>query len=266
VTLIDERGSYCGEPDQEACVRCIAKNGAPVSVDSLSAYLERYSRLMRGARRVFAPSADTATRYRRRFPMLEVTERPHPQGYQFKAPPPVRYVGDGILRVAIIGAIGPHKGSSFLLECARHAEIHQLPIRFVVFGITDIDALRDHPYITIKGAYRDNQLAGMLLEHRCHMALFPSLWPETWSYTLSEALDAGLYPVAFELGAMAERIKSIGWGTCLPVELMHRADLVNERLLGLRVDAFSEEVRKRIRTGDLHYEPLLRDYYGLTDR
>jgi GT2 family glycosyltransferase/glycosyltransferase involved in cell wall biosynthesis len=266
VTMIDESGSYCGEPELDACVRCVARNGAPVPVDSLSAYRDRYSRLMHGARRVFAPSADTAARYRRRFPMIEVTERSHPQGYRFKGPPPVRYGGDGILRVAIIGAIGPHKGSTLLLECARHAESFQLPIRFVVFGITDIDALRSHPYVTIKGAYRDNELAGMLVEHRCHVAFFPSLWPETWSYTLSEALDAKLYPVAFELGAMAERIKSIGWGTCLPVELMHRADLVNEHLLDISAPAFTEEVGRRITAGDLHYEPLLRNYYGLTDR
>jgi len=266
VTMIDESGSYCGEPEQDACIRCVARNGAPVPVDSLPAYRDRYSRLMHGARRVFAPSADTAARYRKRFPTVEVIERSHSQGYQFKGPPPVRYAGDGILRVAIIGAIGPHKGSTLLLECARHAESLQLPIRFVVFGITDIEALRNHPYVTIKGAYRDNELAGMLVEHRCHLALFPSVWPETWSYTLSEALDARLYPVAFELGAMAERIKKIGWGTCLPVELMHRADLVNERLLGLRVTPFTEQVRERISQGDLHYEPLLRDYYGLTDR
>jgi glycosyltransferase involved in cell wall biosynthesis len=42
------------------------------------------------------------------------------------------------------------------------------------------------------------------------------VWPETFSYTLSEAWRLGLYPVALDIGAPAERIREIRAGTIVP--------------------------------------------------
>ena len=40
---------------------------------------------------------------------------------------------------------------------------------------------------------------------------FPALWPETYSYTLSAALEAGLPIIAPNLGAFAERLQDRDW-------------------------------------------------------
>ena len=34
----------------------------------------------------------------------------------------------------------------------------------------------------------------LLARERCHLSFFPSVWPETYCYTLSQAFFAGLYP------------------------------------------------------------------------
>jgi hypothetical protein len=45
------------------------------------------------------------------------------------------------------------------------------------------------------------------------------LWPETWSYTLSQLWQAGLDVVAFDIGAPAERIRAMRRGSLLPLGL-----------------------------------------------
>ena len=50
----------------------------------------------------------------------------------------------------------------------------------------------------------------------CTAALFLSVWPETFSYTLSEAWRVGLHPIALDIGAPAERIREMNLGTIIP--------------------------------------------------
>jgi glycosyltransferase involved in cell wall biosynthesis len=40
------------------------------------------------------------------------------------------------------------------------------------------------------------------------MFLFPSIWPETFSYVVAEMIALGLPIVAFDLGAPAERLRT----------------------------------------------------------
>lgn len=265
ITMINETGVYCGDPSEDDCARCIAKNGTPVPVDSVANYRKRYVRFLRGARCVFAPSEDTRQRYEKWFPFLDVVIRPHLHDFQFVLPPPVRYRGEGILRVAVIGAIGRPKGSSLLLACARDVQQRNLPIRFVVFGITDNPELDAQPVVTVTGGYNEGEVGVLLKQQRCHLAFFASVWPETWSYTLSEAFDAGLFPVAFNLGAIAERIRTTGWGQCLPTSLMTDAAGVNDALVAVRAKGFTPDVKGRIRASNPIYPRAVCDYYGLAD-
>jgi len=40
----------------------------------------------------------------------------------------------------------------------------------------------------------------LLADLKADLAFIPSIWPETWCFTLSEAWAAGLYTLAFDLG------------------------------------------------------------------
>ena len=53
----------------------------------------------------------------------------------------------------------------------------------------------------------------MLIADRIHVGLQLSIWPETFSYTLSELVDAGVPVIAGNLGAQGERIERcrLGW-------------------------------------------------------
>jgi hypothetical protein len=69
--------------------------------------------------------------------------------------------------------------------------------------------------VLITGEYDEREAVALIRRQRANCAFIPSIWPETWSYTLSRAWEAGLDPFAFDLGAPAARIRQRGWGHLL---------------------------------------------------
>ncbi|WP_378944622.1 hypothetical protein [Mesorhizobium sp. ANAO-SY3R2] len=86
--------------------------------------------------------------------------------------------------------------------------------------------------ISVTGAYKEDEVFDRLQEVGVHAAFLPSVSPETYSYTLSIALQAGLPVFAFDLGAIGERLRKLKRRTLLPVEAMHDAQRINDALIG----------------------------------
>jgi GT2 family glycosyltransferase len=232
VTLIDGSGRYCGEPAVTVCQTCVRRNGSSLGEKiSVPALRARSDRWLRGARRVTAPSPDTATRLRRHFSGLTVHVQPHAAPVA-ATPLPSRDARRKVIRVALIGAIGDHKGYNVLLRCARDARARRLPLEFVVIGYTRNDAaLIATGKAFVTGRYNDAEAPHLLQREQPDLTWLPSVWPETWCYTLDYALGTGLPVVAFDLGAIAERLRESGRGVLLPLGLAPRR--INDRLLSL---------------------------------
>lgn len=62
----------------------------------------------------------------------------------------------------------------------------------------------------------------------------PSIWPETYLYTLSLAFALRCPPVVFDLGAQAERVRAENFGVILPYALTADIPALNDSLLALR--------------------------------
>jgi hypothetical protein len=107
-----------------------------------------------------------------------------------------------------------------------------LPIDFIVVGYTDRDYdLRGLGNVEITGRYPENETVARLNAAEPDLVWFPAVWPETFSYTLSAVLAAGLYPVAFDIGALSSRIRAANWGTLWPMESMLDPARLAEMLL-----------------------------------
>jgi GT2 family glycosyltransferase len=217
VTLIDETGRYCGEPAIAVCRRCITRNGTALGeVLSVPRLRQRSGRWLQKARRVIAPSTDTAQRLQRHFGDLHVEVRPH--GPPVARAAQTRHKRREIVRVALIGAIGRHKGYKVLAHCARNARSRRLPIEFVVIGYTEDDApLLAIGNVFITGRYGEAEVSYLIDREEPDILWLPSVWPETWCYTLDHALQTGLPVVSFDLGAIAERLASVDGALRLPL-------------------------------------------------
>jgi GT2 family glycosyltransferase/glycosyltransferase involved in cell wall biosynthesis len=223
---------YCGEPDIAGCIACCRTERSrlyePLPVRAL---LARSTAEFAAAVRITAPSADAARRITRHFPgtRVEVTHweddsRPLP----LRPPPPPGQPR----RIAVIGGIGPQKGFDILLACAADATARALPLSFTVIGGSADDATLLAAGIFVTGHYRPGEAVGLIKESGAHIAFLPSLWPETWCFTLSEAWEAGLYAVTFDLGAQAARVRATGRGIALPPGLPTAR--INDTLLAWR--------------------------------
>ena len=226
VGLLGPERRYCGEPEIHQCEACIADIGRKDGLDIPVAELRRVSAgLLGGARQVVVPALDAATRIRRHFPAIIPVITPHGDDTAIAAPPPprpVRQSGTGrvVCRVAVIGAIGLEKGYEVLLACARDAAWRDLPIEFIVIGHTiDDNRLLATGRVFITGEYRAEEAVDLIRAQQASIAWVTSIWPETWCFTLTEAWQAGLTAVCFDIGAPAERIRRSGRGFVLPLGL-----------------------------------------------
>lgn len=230
IALVQDH-SYCGEPPVSGCEACVADYGRnikdPIPVAALVA---RSAQILGSARRVAAPGADVAARLLRHFPKLRAEVTPWTDDASIKPP----CLPGAISRICIVGGIGVEKGYEVLLACVRDADRRGLALNFTVVGHTkDDDRLLAAGPVEITGRYDPTEVETLIRAQQADIAFLPSVWPETWCFTLGDAWRAGLRAAVFDLGTPAERVRHTGWGWVLPLGLPPPA--VNDWLL--RLDA-----------------------------
>lgn len=225
INLIDRSGSYCEQPSIEGCEQCVSKkHPQPAAAKflkelggSVDDWRKFHQSVLASARNVTVPSKNTYDHLRQYSLCKNISVVPHKEDkYEFFQR---EWNGVKPYKIAVIGAIGEHKGSNLLLECAEYCMKKGIPIEFFVIGYTNNDSLfgaLDNVHIT--GPYTKESLERIVISKECCASLFLSVWPETYSYTLSEALRLGLYPIVMDIGAPAERLRESGVGAIIPFD------------------------------------------------
>jgi GT2 family glycosyltransferase/glycosyltransferase involved in cell wall biosynthesis len=218
VTLLPwPSGRYCGEPGPDGCDSCIANRPSHGATDILSWRL-RWAWQFREAARVFTPSLDTLDRLGRYGLGSKARLAPHElaETGPWNVPPPP--MPGTPLRVAVLGVLANHKGAQVVASVAMMADPAKVAIQ--VIGHTEAsfpDAARDRMHIT--GPYAEGELPVLLEQYRPDVIWFPVAWPETYSFTLSAAIEAGLPIVASEIGALPERLANRPFTWLIPPEM-----------------------------------------------
>lgn len=118
--------------------------------------------------------------------------------------------------IAVVGALGPHKGKERLLRWLRHAMGQRY--RWVLLGYTD-DQL--HPgssadeRLWIHGPFAHQDTARWLHHYQADLVLFPNRLAESFSYALSDVWAAGVPVLVPAIGALAARVGEHGGGAVL---------------------------------------------------
>lgn len=211
--------SYCGEKGPEQCQKCLQKSPAPGGAD-IDSWRQNSVTFLREARHILTPSKDMAGRMARLLPDADVRSAPHtdiePSTALPEAAPWPRTTG-APLKVLVIGAMSTIKGADVLEDLAVAAAQAHAPIDLHLVGYAYRD-LKKRPKanLTVHGAYQDEDLPRMLQWLQPDVVWFPALWPETYSYTLSACLQAGLPVVAPDIGAFPERLYQRPWSWVMP--------------------------------------------------
>jgi hypothetical protein len=104
--------------------------------------------------------------------------------------------------VGVLGAISREKGADILEQIAGKAKSLGLPIKFKLIGY----AYKSLKSVETTGQYKNKDLENLIRKHEPDIIFFPAQWPETYSYTLSHALNSGLPIIAPSIGAFPERL------------------------------------------------------------
>lgn len=215
INLVDHTGRYCGEPDDPGCDRCLTRRGSVVGRVKIGPWRARYRTLLEGAGQIRVPDDDVARRLGRYFPDLTIRTVPH-DNVSANLPASRNGPGNG-LHVAVIGAIGAIKGFDAVLGLSRYAVSRDPSVRVTVIGYTHNDVIARAAGIDVMGAYTNDEVQGLIEKVQPDIIWIPSLWPETFCYTLSIAMTSGRPIAVFDLGAQANRVRCAGFGHIIPV-------------------------------------------------
>jgi GT2 family glycosyltransferase/glycosyltransferase involved in cell wall biosynthesis len=260
--LVTTLTRYCGLAPVERCRQCIAGDHSETSIVDPQGRREQYAKFLEGAKAVFAPSNDLAERISAHQPGFNILVRPHEERLT-RRPPASPRADRPRLKIAALGAIGPHKGSAIIYNLATDRRLRNLPVDYTIIGYSNLTAELRSVDVHETGPYRtDNEAIDLLHKAQADLVLIPSIWPETYCYTLSIALASGIPPVVFDIGAQAERLRRSGEGLIIPYNLISDTAKINDILLGCSLD----EIYKRRRDYEgFTYQSSLRDYYSIAD-
>jgi O-antigen biosynthesis protein len=206
ITLTDFDGRYCGEPEERECDKCMEERPVALAL-GIASFRERQGKVLKAAQRVVAPSLDTANRYLRYFEDVEIQVEPHQQlikGFEVRVFEDRKSdLSKTIRRVVHIGAMSEVKGRSRFKRLIEISRALDLPLRFANIGPINS---RDSGLIPATGRYEGDDLKFYVDQFQPNVALFLSDAPETYSYTLTEAMELGLHIVAPRWGAFPERL------------------------------------------------------------
>lgn len=213
IKLIDSAGEFCDVGDVSRCAHCLRTGDKPTETSLMAPYtsdIELYrdffAGIMRGADEIICSTQDQAERFmRQEFNQVVVKE---PFEAPFSVLPSYKHDPDS-RNVVLIGGISVEKGA----ERAFHVVSHCLQINpsvhfYLVGAASNIEDLSKLPNFTcVSGFSTFNQLYDVICSIYSPIAFFPAIWPETWCYTLSEAMQLALPIIAPDLGALGSRLR-----------------------------------------------------------
>lgn len=218
---------YC--QDEARCLRCLRWD-APETVPGTQRRRRREAESsLAEAAAVVAPSRYLADTFKRLYPSLarahnlqvvphgwprSEDHRPFLNTWRRKA----RGLFSRRVRIAFLGTFQSAKGSRHFADLVKLLGERQRLEWWIVGGVADLDSLqraRDVARVNVHGPYDRSSILRILDRLKIDLVVLPSIWPEAYSYTLTEASLARRPVVAFDLGAIGERLKESGGSNLL---------------------------------------------------
>jgi len=202
--------TFCGVPAESECNTCMVPEHADKG--DIRAYRARFSFLFDGVTTIVAPLNDVVKNLRKVHPMITAAVKPHVElslGTKKLHNP---FESAELFRVVLLGHLSSHKGRQHVLRALHSLDPSQrMQIHLIGQMIPKLDDilfshLVEQRIYSETGEYRDDSEALQNLERiKPHLIWFPGAIPETFSYTLHLALEAGLPILGPDLGYFQER-------------------------------------------------------------
>ena len=198
----------CNLPSINTCTSCLSRD-FDKDVD-IEVWRMRHISLLIQSQAIFASSKDVVNRYTKVNKNLEISVSPVELPIELL---PNRVAPDhGRITLCVLGHLNLNKGARNVEQLAEYLEQINSSMRIVHLGNIIGRMIKKSQNFESLGAYNDIiQLNQLLKVVKPDLFWFPSEVPETYSYTLSEALAFELPISYFETGAIGERLQNYKW-------------------------------------------------------
>ena len=211
INKIYKHEEYCGMKPEESkcseCLNCIYKTNIDIK-----SWRNQWSYLLENADHVITPSKITKEEINAIFKNINIKVIEH--GIDIEKEESNLTVSDKVNDIAFIGAIGYHKGSRLLEELIKTNRMKN--VRIHLFGKIDSQYGKNNKHFINHGKYHREELKDLLKKNNIKLICLFSIWPETYSYTMTEAIACGIPVISFDFGAIAERIHKYNLGWTIP--------------------------------------------------
>jgi glycosyltransferase involved in cell wall biosynthesis len=220
--LSDSEDKYCGVPqDVNICALCLKDNhnwyhswfpqeNKPIDI---SAWRKPFAELFKAASIISVFDSSVTKILDKAFSLDESKIRivPHETDY-FKCDKQIELSGP--LHIGVLGTLSVPKGGDIVNTLYNYIDERKLNIPVTIVGSSYVAT---HPKIAVHGNYTPIDLPVIISKQGINVILMPSIIPETFSYTISEAMKMGLPIVAFDIGAQGNRVKQYERGKVVPL-------------------------------------------------
>lgn len=219
IKLLNKDNVYCIESrNKEVCHECL-RHAFGYNSLQLEQWNEKMYKALSSAKKVYTPSHSAKNIIEQYYQEalgnfnveIEVVEHGiDPKNILKKAQE------NKTFKVAFIGGICPEKGSALIREiiCADKKKDFEWHI-FGNIGDQSLNLL-DKEHLIKHGRYERTEIEDKLNEEAIDLICILSIWPETYSYTISEAIMAQIPILTLDIGALGERINKYKCGWVLP--------------------------------------------------
>ena len=201
---------YCGYMLERDCAKCLvhteraANNIIPEWQNDWNIFLKKFDN-------VIVPSNDTKQRINAVYNDIELKVIEHGVNVDKLDYTPKL---DRKLRIAFTGVLCRHKGAEMLRNLINNCKDRN--IEFHSFGRIEAefaDLQQNTSNYTYHGPYIREEIGKLLAKNKINLICFLQICPETYSYTVNEAVASKIPVLSVDLGAGADRIKenNLGW-------------------------------------------------------
>jgi FkbM family methyltransferase len=235
--LSNVENKYCGIPDDhKICKACLPKNlhwyhswlnkdDIPLEIDT---WREPFQFLFDSCDLITLFDESSADILRKDFDIDEgkIRVTPHDR-LSFKCETKLSVKPQ--INIGVIGTLSHIKGGDVIKDLCSHIDKEKLRVPVTIIGESHT---RLPSSAIIHGRYSANELPLLIDSHKVSVIFMASIVPETFSYTISEAIEMGLPVISFDIGAQGRRVKQYRLGKVVPLgassqEILSAAEYVH---------------------------------------
>lgn len=231
--LLDAEGRVCCNGESaERCASCLKKKEQIAdTMGYLKIWRARNLEVLEDSKKIIVPSYHTAKMIATYYPELEQKIEVVEHGSEELTDIPELKHDEKKFRVAFVGGINESKGSQIIYELVKKSNAD---IDWYIFGgLGDRELLYlEKKNLHKMGPYVREELPELIRKNSIDLICIFSIWPETFCYTLSEAILCRIPVVVSGIGALGERVEQLkcGW----TIENFHDAEHILAKIRELK--------------------------------